>query len=102
MTAPYLLPFGVHRRKHIMRSRLLAVTPWISLAVAAFMACGSPTSPQVVPVAGSGSSTSGSNTANSGTNAATGAGAGVGSGSVATGSTGSGTGTGAAASGTNG
>jgi len=84
-----------------MRSRLLAVTPWISLAVAAFMACGSPTTPMVPAVqSGSNSSASGSTNANSGTSAATGAGTGVGSGSVTTGSTGSGTGTGTA-SGTN-
>jgi hypothetical protein len=51
-----LLPIGADRRP-IMRSRLLAMTPFISLAVAAFVACGSPAT--TTTPAGASGSTSG-------------------------------------------
>jgi poly(3-hydroxybutyrate) depolymerase len=68
----------------MLRSRLLAITaPWISLAVATFVACGSPVTPKMV-VSQSGSSTSG-DMSQSGTSSGTSSGANAPSGSAGSG-----------------
>ncbi len=69
-----------------MRSRLLAVTPWISIAAAAFFACSSPNTGIMVVNQGSGSSSGASTTTSGSGGGGTGdVGSGAGSGGVGSG-----------------